>query len=57
MKKIIIVLVVFLNMALFSCTPTDETFLESEQTEATQGENGEILPDEEQDNGDEEDIE
>lgn len=52
MKKIILITVtVFLNFALFSCTPTDESFLESSQTEATTGDDGEILPDEEDEDG------
>ncbi len=56
MKKLILITItVFLNIALFSCTPSDESFLETSQTEqGTTGDDGEILPDEEEDDGDNE---
>ncbi len=51
MKKIIlIILTVFLNAGLFSCTPTEDAYLDDNQTELspTGGEDGDIPPEEEQ---------
>ncbi len=52
MKKIILILLtVFLNGALFSCSP-DSISEESQIEQATGDEDGEILPQEEEDDGD-----
>lgn len=54
-KLYLIVVTVFLNLALFSCTPNDEVSLDEYHTEATNGgEDDEILPDEDEDDGDNE---
>lgn len=55
-KLYLIVVTVFLNLVLFSCTPNDEVSLDEYQTEATSGgEDDEILPPEDEDDGDNED--
>lgn len=51
MKKfILIILTVFLNVTLFSCTSMEDAVLDENPTELSPtGEDGDILPDEEDD--------
>ncbi len=57
MKKIILILLtVFLNVTLFSCTSMEDAVLDENPTELSPtGEDGDILPDEDTNDGDSDD--